>query len=236
VAAIDYTKKIQEGLQTLGATVPDEVIAQSMEYLDFLLAKNKKVNLTGIKDRKEAIEKHLIDSLALLPVLDRIPVVNDGTSQVRNGNGKGYNGCLMDVGSGGGLPGIPIKCARSDIKVTLVEAKAKKVRFLKEAIQKLGLKGVKAYHHFLDPECPVDFLGRYDWIVSRASLSITDFARNAILYKKENGTLILMKGPKVDDELEEAAPAIQRLGLKIDQRIRFQLPFSKAERAFVILR
>ena len=182
------------------------------------------------------MEKHLLDALAVLPILEEPPVCTEVPQGSKGGNGKGFIGSLMDVGTGGGIPGIPIKCARHDIKVTLVEAKAKKVRFLKEAIQKLGLKGVRAYHHFLNPECPVDFLGRYDWIISRASLSITDFIRNAILYKKEEGALILMKGPKVDDELEEAAQAIQRLGLKVDRRIRFQLPFSKSERAIVVLR
>lgn len=236
MAQTDYTQRVHDGLSALGVTTSDEAIEQALSYLDLLLAKNKKFNLTGIKDRKEAVEKHLLDAMAVLPILEEPPPCTEVPAGTKSSNGKGYIGSLMDVGTGGGIPGIPIKCARHDIKVTLVEAKAKKVRFLKEAIQKLGLKGVRAYHHFLNPECPVDFLGRYDWIISRASLSITEFIRNAILYKKEEGALILMKGPKVDDELEEAAPAIQRLGLKLDRRLRFKLPYSKAERAIVVLR
>lgn len=230
-------KKFREGLQAMHITVSEAAIEQAISFLDFLLAKTKKVNLTGIRSREEAIEKHLIDAFSLLPVLDRFPAVAEPSTQTRgSGRSNGSRGALMDVGTGGGIPGIPIKCARPEVKVTLVEAKAKKVRFLKDAIQKLGLKGIRAYHHFLDPECPVDFLGRYDWVVTRASLPIVEFVRSAILYKKEHGSLLLMKGPNVDQELEEAAGQIQRVGLNIDQRIEFKLPFSQADRTIIILR
>jgi 16S rRNA (guanine527-N7)-methyltransferase len=228
-------KKLREGLESIEISLDDSALDKAMSYLDLLLTRTKKVNLTAIRDPEEAVEKHLIDSLCLVPLIDRLPATIDTTTNGR-GHANNSKGALMDIGSGGGLPGIPLKCARPEIRMSLVEAKAKKVRFLKDAIQKLGLKGVRAYHHFLDPECPVDFLGRYDWIVSRASLSILEFVRSAILYKKENGSLLLMKGPNVDDELEAAAGQIQRLGLNIDQRINFKLPFSKAGRTMIILR
>ncbi len=229
------SKKLRDGLISLEVAVEENALDKSLNYLDFLLTRTKKVNLTAVRDPEEAVEKHLIDSLCLLPIIDKFPATTDAST---NGRGACANskGALMDIGSGGGMPGIPVKCARPEIRVSLVEAKAKKVRFLKDAIQKLGLKNVRAYHHFLDPECPVDFLGRYDWIVSRASLSIVDFVRSAILYKKEQGSLILMKGPKADEELEASIGQIHRLGLNLDQRIRFKLPFSKAERSIIILR
>ncbi len=228
--------KFKQGLESMEIQVEDSVVEKTTAYLDMLLTRTKKVNLTGIRDPEEAIEKHLLDSLALLPIIDRLPITNDTSTNGRGAAASVSKGALMDIGTGGGVPGIPIKCARPDIRVSLVEAKAKKVRFLKDAIQKLGIKGVRAYHHFLDPECPVDFLGRYDWIVSRASLSIVEFVRSAILYKKEEGSLLLMKGPNVDEELEQAAGQIQRLGLNIDQRIEFELPFSGAGRSIIILR
>lgn len=231
----DIEDRLREGLAMMDVVIGDASLQKAMGYLDMLLTRTKKVNLTGIRNPQEAVEKHLIDSLVLVPLIDRLPATIDPTFNGR-GAANANKGALMDIGTGGGVPGIPLKCARPEIKVSLVEAKAKKVRFLKDAIQKLGLKGIRAYHHFLDPECPVDFLGRYDWIVSRASLPIVDFVRSAILYKKEHGALLLMKGPKVDEELQEAAGQIQRLGLNIDQRIRFQLPFSKAERAIIVLK
>lgn len=233
-------KKLQDGARAIGVELDDPMAEQMFLYLDILLAKNKKLNLTAIRKREDAIEKHLIDSLSVLPIIDRIPPSSDTSmfdGQVsQRATGAAPKGAILDVGSGGGLPGLPLKCARPDIKVTLVEAKAKKVHFLKETIQKLGMKGIRAYHHYLDPECPVDFLGRYDWIVTRATMPIRDFLRNAILYKKENGALILMKGPDVGQELEENSNQIQRLGLKLDQCISFELPFSKAGRTLIILR
>ncbi len=232
--------KLIEGAAAVGVELAEEAAVQQLAYLDILLAKNKKLNLTAIRSRDDAIEKHLIDSLAIIPIIDRIPPTSDtslfdGRTAARNASAT-PKGALLDVGAGGGVPGIPVKCVRPEIRVTLVEAKAKKVRFLKETIAKMGLKGMRAYHHFLDPECPVDFLGRYDWIVSRATMSIQEFLRSAILYKKENGALILMKGPKGIQELEEMGNQTQRLGLKLDQKISFRLPFSKAERTLIILR
>ncbi len=231
-----HEQMFRDGLAAMEISLDDNMIDKSLTFLDMLLTRTKKVNLTGIRDPKEAVEKHLLDSLALLPIMERLPATADTNYNGRGNANNQSKGALMDVGTGGGVPGIPLKCARPDIRVSLVEAKAKKVRFLKEAIQKLSLKAVRAYHHFLDPECPVDFLGRYDWIVSRASLPIVDFVRTAILYKKETGSLLLMKGPNVDEELEQAAGQIQRLGLNIDQRIEFQLPFSEAGRTVIILR
>lgn len=228
-------KKFRQGLDALGVELSDAVIERQLSFLEILRQKNKKMNLTAIRDREEAIEKHLLDSMALVPVLESLPCTTETGKVVPSTPGH-LRGCLLDVGTGGGIPGIPLKCVGEEIRVSLVEAKAKKVRFLKEAIQKLGLKGIKAYHHFLNADCPVDYLGRYDWIVSRAALPIRDFVRTTILYKKEHGALILMKGPNVDEELEESAPLIQRLGISIDKRIDFELPFSKAKRSIIILR
>jgi 16S rRNA (guanine527-N7)-methyltransferase len=228
-------KKLKDGLEALEIKVAPEAQVSCLNFLDFLLQKNKRLNLTAIRNKEEAIEKHLIDSLVLLPIMESLPPSTDPSLYPRS-SGAANRGALMDVGSGGGFPGIPLKCVRTDIKVSLIEAKAKKVKFLKEAIHKVGLKNIKAYHHFLNPDCPVDFLGRYDWIVSRATMPIEDFIRTTLLYKKESGGIIIMKGPKADDEIEACIPQIQRLGLTVDRRVHFKLPFSKADRIIVVLK
>ena len=232
-----FKQRLEEGLKILNITVEGSGLDRALEFLYFLMTKTQMVNLTAIRNPEEAVEKHLIDSLALLPVLDRLPISADTSlgGQV-SGQMKNMRGALLDVGTGGGLPGIPLKCARPDIRVSLIEAKAKKVKFLKDALQKLNLKAIKAYQHFLDPECPVDFLGRYDWIVTRASMPIVDYVRSAILYKKEEGSILLMKGPNADNELEESIGQIQRLGLNLAHRIPFKLPFSEADRVIIVLR
>lgn len=233
-------KKLIDGAANLGVELAEGPATELLAFLDLLLAKNRKFNLTGIKNRDEGIEKHLLDALSVVPVIDSIPPVSDTITfdgkQPPRASAQSSQGALLDVGSGGGVPGLPLKLARPQIRVSLVEAKAKKVRFLKETVQKLGLKHTKVYQHFLDPECPVDFLGRYDWIVTRATTTIEAFLRNAILYKKENGAIIVMKGPNVDQEIEESVNQIQRLGLKIDRVHRLELPFSKAGRTLLILR
>lgn len=188
---------VADDLRRMELTLDPAQLAQLAAYLDHLLEVNQRINLTGIRDRDEAWRRHVIDSLTLLPGLEALPT---GTR-------------IIDVGSGGGLPGIPIAIARPDLAVTLSEATGKKAKFLEECTARLGLANVtvlnaRAEHLGQDP------LHRqgYDVAACRALGPMRELLEYTLPLVKVGGFLLAMKGPSVEAELEAAGDAMDKLG------------------------
>ncbi|MGH7176992.1 MAG: 16S rRNA (guanine(527)-N(7))-methyltransferase RsmG [Tepidisphaeraceae bacterium] len=158
-------------------------------YLDLLLAANEKMNLTRITERSAAEVRHVGDALTLLPFLPR-------------------RACrIADVGSGGGVPGIPLAIVRPDALVTLIESTKKKAAFLTEAAKEIDLKNVRVL------DCRAEAVREsFDIVTARAIGSLEQIAEWCLPLVKKNGTLLAMKGPKVQDELPAARRIIRRLG------------------------
>lgn len=174
-----------------GVTLSDEQLRALQTYLDLLLSANATLNLTRITDPEAARIGHIADSLTLLPFLP-----------------AGAH-TLADVGSGGGVPGIPLAIARPDGSVTLIEATKKKAAFLTRAVAELHLTNVRAL-----PE-RAESLGRaarFDVVTARAVGSMDDLARWCLPLVKPGGKLLAQKGPRVIEELPAAAATIKRLG------------------------
>ncbi len=176
----------------------DDQIDQLMRYLDLLFAANERMNLTRITDRAAAEVQHVGDALTLLPFLPP---------------GKFT---LADVGSGGGVPGIPLAIARPDARVTLIESTKKKALFLEEAVMTLRLKNVR-----IMPDRAEAFGARgspghekFDIVTVRAVAPMTELATWCLPLLKAHGKLLAAKGPKVADELPTAQNIIARLGGK----------------------
>ncbi|OGQ50562.1 MAG: 16S rRNA (guanine(527)-N(7))-methyltransferase RsmG [Deltaproteobacteria bacterium RIFCSPLOWO2_02_FULL_47_10] len=165
-------------------------------YLKLLLKWNKVYNLTSITAPEEIMEKHFEDSLAVLPYLSG-------------------SGSLLDVGSGAGFPGIPIKIARPALSVTLVEATKKKCNFCDTVIRELGLKNIKVVHGRVEDSKTAAAIGKFDIIVSRATFSLEKLVSTAVPYLEEGGKIIAMKGRNCIAELKDATTTILRLKLKI---------------------
>jgi len=194
------------GLAELGLTLPDEAQQKLLAFRDLLLKWNKTYNLTALRDPEQAISHHLLDSLAILPH------VGDGP--------------LLDVGSGGGLPGIPLAIARPELSVSMVDTVQKKATFLQQAAIQLGLKNVTAHHARVE-ELP----GQYAQISSRAFAELklfTDLTRHLLA---PGGHWLAMKGVRPDDEIA-ALPN----DIVVEQIIPLHVPGLDAERHLIILK
>ncbi len=187
---------LKEGLNQIGFSYSEEQIKAFMTFLSELKKWNRAYNLTGLKSDKDIIIKHFLDSLLYLKVIPVYLVRKQTKSTVVNALK------IADAGTGAGFPGIPIKIMRPEIDITLIEPSKKKTVFLRHILRVLSLNRVKV----LDER--VENLGRkyektYDVIVSRATFKIEDFIKKTCSYVKENGVLVLSKGPKVFEEIKE---------------------------------
>jgi len=197
---------LQAGLAELGIALPEAAQHQLLAFRDLLLKWNKTYNLTALRDPEQAISHHLLDSLAILPHI--------GT------------GPLLDVGSGGGLPGIPLAIARPELSVTMVDTVQKKATFLQQAAIELGLKNAVACHARVE-----DMQGQYAQISSRAFAEIGLFISLTRHLLAPGGRWLAMKGVRPDDELQ-ALPA----DIAVETIIPLAVPGLDAERHLIILK
>ncbi|MDU7564011.1 MAG: 16S rRNA (guanine(527)-N(7))-methyltransferase RsmG, partial [Acinetobacter baumannii] len=171
------------GSQKLGLSLSDEAVTLLLKYQDALVLWNKAYNLTAIRDPKEMLVKHLLDSLSILKDLPA--------------------GRLLDVGTGGGMPGMIIALCQPERSCVLLDSNGKKIRFLKQFIADLKLKNVIAVQTRVENQDTIDELGQFDVITSRAFASLTDFVEAARPYLHEQSIIAAMKGLIPVEEMEE---------------------------------
>jgi len=204
----DDLEILATGMAALNINAPPDSIEKLLAYRDLLMKWNQVYNLTAVKDPKEALIRHVLDSLAILPWVGE---------EVR----------LLDVGSGGGLPGIPLAIVRPSLAVTLVESAGKKAAFQRQAIIELDLPMVESWHgrveDFAAPE-------RFDRIVSRAFADLPLFVALTRHLMGNNGRWLAMKGKKPEAEIA-ALPTDVRL----EAVIPLQTPMLSASRHLLIL-
>jgi 16S rRNA (guanine527-N7)-methyltransferase len=175
-------------LAEIGIHLDPTVLAKLGDYLARLLAMNEQMNLTAIKEPIEAWEKHALDALTLVPLLVEL----------------GPGSSLVDVGSGGGLPGIPIAIARPDLRVTLVEATQKKAAFLSAVVAALGLANVAVRAERAEQLGAGELRGVFDAVTARAVARLTMLVPLTAPLAKPGGLVLLVKGQRADEELAEA--------------------------------
>lgn len=173
-------------------------------YMRNLIEWNQKINLTAIKEEKEIVVKHFIDSIVIKDEIE--------------GNK------MLDLGSGAGFPGIPLKIVNNDLEVTLLDAVNKKVNFMNDTIEKINLKNIVAIHGRAEDFAHDEkYREKYDIVVSRAVSNMTTLVEYMLPFLKNGGKCICLKGPDVDNELENAKNAIRILGGKIEKKIDYNL-------------
>lgn len=182
------------------------------KYIELLIKWNKKFNLTSIDSRDEIVELHFIDSLSLLPHL-----VSRET--------------VLDIGSGAGFPGLPIKIACQELKVTLVDSMKKKCDFMKTVIREVGLDGISVVQKRVGEN---ESIGEFDVVVSRATLKLEKLIRIAAPNLKPDGLLIAMKGVEVAQEIAEAEMALKVCGFLPVREVIYELPRSGKKRKLVV--
>jgi 16S rRNA (guanine527-N7)-methyltransferase len=210
---LELESALYEGASKLGVALATEAGARLVSLARELLRWNAKVNLTSIDEPLEVVEKHLLDSLAVLPELE-------GARS------------LIDLGAGAGFPGLPLKVVCPQMEVTLVESVAKKVGFMKHAIATLGLgPGVRAMQARAGGDPLGERLSRAEVVISRALMEVGPWLELGRLYAAPTGRVLAMLGrPRSKAGLEEMA---SRLGWRVDSLREYRLPFSQAERSVV---
>jgi 16S rRNA (guanine527-N7)-methyltransferase len=184
-------------------------------YLRELFKWNQKINLTAIRTEKGVVIKHFLDSLSVCPYI------------------PGHTS-LIDVGSGAGFPGIPLKIIQSSLQVTLIDSVRKKVDFQKHIIRLLGLRGIEAAHGRVQEEEVVEpMLERFDMTISRAFSDTATFLHLCHLLLKRGGMAIAMRGKTTKEEVQRLSKEEERR-YRLQKHISFDLPFSNFERTILL--
>lgn len=209
--------KLQAVLAEMDIAINGAQEERLLLFLDELLRWNQSINLTAITDRGEAMIKHLVDSLTLLPLLR-----GDET--------------LLDMGSGGGLPGLPLKIVLPQLQLTSVDAVAKKISFQKHIIRSFALTGAVARHGRLEELGQEPLLaGQFELVVARAFASLPDCIRLGRPFLRPGGSLLAMKGPEGENEVKASEQVITSSGLSLRQITHLHLPGGNGDRTLITL-
>lgn len=208
---------LKDGARQLGIGLDDAKVSTLLEYKRILLEWNKKMNLTAIEEERDFIIKHLVDSLSILPFLGEV-------------------NSLVDVGTGAGFPGIPLKIVQPSLQVFLMDSLEKRIGFLNAVIGDLKLTGITAVRSRAEDAgvSPVH-RERYDAAAARAVASLPVLLEYCLPLVKPGGIFIAMKGSGTD-EIKSSSKALELLGGKIEQVRDFILPDSDMSRSIIIVR
>jgi len=213
---MELSVELQRQLALLDLSVDTINTEQLLALLEQLLHWNRTYNLTAITDPLEAIEKHLVDSLTLLPHL-------------------GQAETLIDIGSGAGFPALPLKIVRPELKVISVDSVAKKISFQKHVVRKLQLQNFIAWHGRAEELSQQGFLAdKADLVVARAFSSLPKLLDLALPCLKSGGRVIAMKGPEGEGELREIEGRLKKTGVECRDRIHLTLPVSGSVRQLLV--
>lgn len=213
----EFSEIFDSYLKDLNIKLNEEQIEKFYIYMNLLIDWNKKINLTAITKPEEIILKHFVDCLTIANYIED-------------------NSKLIDIGTGAGFPGVPLKIYRNDLEIVLADSLNKRLNFLNEVINTLNLKSIETVH------ARAEELGRnkkyreeFDIAVSRAVANLSTLSEYLIPFVKVGGKCICMKGADIDEELNNAKKAVEVLGGKILKKDIFKLPQSDLKRSVIIV-
>ncbi|HEX9392859.1 MAG TPA: 16S rRNA (guanine(527)-N(7))-methyltransferase RsmG [Usitatibacteraceae bacterium] len=204
----ELTDLLTNGLKELALAISVQQQEKLLEYVGLLCKWNKTYNLTAVREPEKMIGLHILDSLAVLPYLNAVNI--------------------LDVGTGGGLPGIPLAIARADSSVTMLDSLQKKTTFVRQAITELGLKNAWVVCERVEHYQP---LAKFDLVISRAFAELSDFINSAAHTVVDSGRFFAMKGVYPHDEIARL-PATH----KVEQVIELSVPQIEGKRHLVVLK
>ena len=215
----EFKNELNLGLGKLNIFLEEEQINQFYKYMNILIEWNKNINLTAITDPKEVILKHFIDSIY---VLKNIEISS--------------NSSVIDIGTGAGFPGIPLKIVRKDLNVTLLDSLNKRIMFLDNVINNLGLKDISTIHGRAEEMGKnKKYREMFDYAISRAVANLAVLSEYMIPFVKLGGKSICMKGGNIKEELENSQKALGILGGNLIHVEEFNLLDTDIKRSLIII-
>lgn len=212
-------EKFKNGLQQLHIALSEKQMEQFLQYYELLVEKNKVMNLTAITEFDEVVEKHFLDSVSLTKQMDLHQPMK-----------------VLDLGTGAGFPGIPLKIVFPELEITLMDSLNKRVLFLQDVISSLQLENIEAVHGRAEEAAKnKKYRESFDLCVSRAVANISTLSEYCLPFVKIGGSFISYKSSTIEDELEDGKKGIAILGGKVKDVYKFTLPDSELQRSFVII-
>lgn len=212
-------EKFKNGLQQLHIELSEKQMEQFLQYYEMLVEKNKVMNLTAITEFDEVVEKHFLDSVSLTKQMDLHQPLK-----------------VLDLGTGAGFPGIPLKIVFPELEITLMDSLNKRVLFLQDVISSLQLQNIEAVHGRAEEAARnKKYREGFDLCVSRAVANISTLSEYCLPFVKIGGSFISYKSSTIEDELEDGKKGIAILGGKVKDVYKFTLPDSELQRSFVVI-
>ena len=214
----EFSKKMINAANKINIVLNQNQINQFYDYMNLLIDWNEKINLTAITEPDDVIVKHFIDSLTIAEDIVE-------------------NSRLIDIGTGAGFPGIPLKIYNSSLNITLLDSLNKRTIFLNEVIKKLSLKNVEVIHGRAEDFAQnLKYRECFDYAVSRAVAPLNILLEYLVPYIKVGGKVIAMKGSNAEEEIKFSKNALQKLETSISKNKKIELPNNSGERYILIMK
>ncbi len=219
MSKLENREVLISGLKELGIDATQEMIEKLIAFNKIMLEWNEKVNLTAITEEREVFIKHFLDSATCL-----------STGYIKEGM------AVIDVGTGAGFPGVPLKIFKTNLKMTLLDSLNKRITYLNEVVKKLNIKDINMVHARAE-EAGSSKVHRevYDIVLSRAVASMSVLCEYCIPFVKVGGFFLCQKGPDIKSEMEEAGKAVKVLGGRVREVKEYELPFSDIKHNIIVI-
>ncbi len=215
-----YFDMLKEACENEGLTFDDKMYNNFIEYKELIKEWNEKINLTAITEDEQIIKKHFIDSIKVF----KFPYVKEAKN-------------IIDIGTGGGFPGIPMKIVKSDCSMVLLDSLNKRINFLNEVIDKLDLNDIKTIHGRAEDFAQrTEYRENFDLAVSRAVANLTVLLELCLPYVKVGGYFVALKGPSIEEEIKDATVALRVLGGSIKEIIEVDIAGSDLKHNLLVVK